>query len=137
MHQIIEHAPPNFVSEPEPRAVSLREGIAFVTGFLRRRCLIILSCLLVSLVIAGIYLRTASPAYTASAVMMIDTRKGQSLPFGAADGPADAAWVESQIGVLKSHNVAAQVVKQLRLADDPEFTKTERSLFRSEEHTSE
>ena len=31
------------------------------------------------------------------------------------------AWIESQIGVMRSQNVAAYVVKQLRLAEDPEF----------------
>ena len=36
----------------------------------------------------------------------------------------DSAWIESQIGVLKSQNVAAYVVKQLRLAEDPEFIRS-------------
>ena len=34
------------------------------------------------------------------------------------------AWIESQIGVLKSQNVAAYVVKQLRLAEDPQFIRS-------------
>src|SRR5262245_1046338 len=36
----------------------------------------------------------------------------------------DFGWVESQIGVLKSRNVAAIVVRQLRLADDPTFIRS-------------
>jgi succinoglycan biosynthesis transport protein ExoP len=36
----------------------------------------------------------------------------------------DASWIESQIGVLKSQGVAAYVVKQLRLADDPDFVQS-------------
>ena len=39
-------------------------------------------------------------------------------------GTPDFAWIESQIGVLRSRNVAAVVVKQLRLADDPTFVRS-------------
>jgi succinoglycan biosynthesis transport protein ExoP len=61
--------------------------------------------------------------------MMIETRHSplqESLLGGA---PTDSAWIESQIGILKSQNVAAYVVKQLRLAEDPEFTRSEVGLF--------
>ena len=43
-----------------------------------------------------------------------------ALLFGQ-DARQDASWIESQIGVLRSLNVAAYVVKQLRLGDDPDF----------------
>ena len=43
--------------------------------------------------------------------------------------PLDSAWIESQIGILKSQNVAAYVVKQLRLADDPKFARPEPGLI--------
>src|SRR5262249_40938653 len=39
------------------------------------------------------------------------------------DASPDAGWIESQIGILRSVNVAAYVVKQLRLAEDPEFAR--------------
>jgi len=57
---------------------------------------------------------------------MIETRNSQILqksPVG--DLRPDAAWIESQIGILKSVNVAAYVVKQLRLADDPAFFRSD------------
>jgi succinoglycan biosynthesis transport protein ExoP len=55
--------------------------------------------------------------------MMIETRKSplQSLP---GDAPPDAAWIESQIQILKSRSVAADVVKRLQLAEDPEFLRS-------------
>src|SRR5262245_61836735 len=56
--------------------------------------------------------------------MIIETRKGSSaLPDTFGGMPPDAAWIETQIGVLKSLNVLAYVVKQLRLADDPQFIR--------------
>ena len=56
--------------------------------------------------------------------MMIEPRKGLLSQTLGGDPPTDAAWIESQIGVLKSQNVAAYVVKQLRLAEDPEFIRS-------------
>ena len=38
-----------------------------------------------------------------------------------ADAPIDVAQVESQVQVLKSETIAAAVIKNLHLADDPEF----------------
>ena len=55
---------------------------------------------------------------------MIEPRKGLLQQTLGGDPPPDAAWIESQIGVLKSQNVAAYVVKQLRLAEDPQFIRS-------------
>ena len=55
---------------------------------------------------------------------MIEPRKGLLQQTLGGDPLPDAAWIESQIGVLKSQNVAAYVVKQLRLAEDPQFIRS-------------
>ena len=57
--------------------------------------------------------------------MMIESRKSPLEPLLGNTSP-DAAWIDSQIGVLKSLNIASYVVKQLRLADDPEFIRSGR-----------
>jgi succinoglycan biosynthesis transport protein ExoP len=54
---------------------------------------------------------------------MIETRKGPLDPLLGNVAP-DTAWIDSQLGVLRSLNIAAYVVKQLRLADDPEFIRS-------------
>ena len=92
-------------SEPEfPTSPTRVERINFVVGFLRRRYLIILICFLLSLPVAGMYLYATPPTYTASATMVIETRKG---PVEALVGnaPLEPAWIESQITVLKSQSV--------------------------------
>jgi succinoglycan biosynthesis transport protein ExoP len=100
----------------------------FAAGFLRRRYLIILVCLLLSLPFGAWSHFTAPPSYTASTTMMIETRKSplQSL---LGETVPDPGWIESQIGVLKSQNVAAYVVKQLRLAEDPGFVRSNPGLL--------
>jgi succinoglycan biosynthesis transport protein ExoP len=120
--QLISANGPQFPALP-----TLAERIDFVLGFLRRRYLIILVCLLLSLPVAGVYLYTTPPTYTASAVMMIETRKGP-LESLLAITPFDPVWIESQVGVLKSQSVAAYVVKHLRLADDRQFLRPEGGL---------
>ena len=116
-------------SGPEtPASPTLGERLDFVLGFLRRRYLIVTVCLLLSLALGALYLFTAPPTYTASATMMIETRKGVLQDYLVGNTPPDPAWVESQIGVLKSVNVAAYVVKQLRLAEDSKFIHPQPSL---------
>jgi glycosyltransferase involved in cell wall biosynthesis len=92
--------------------------------------LIILIGLLVALPFGALYLFITPATYTASATMMIESRKGPLDPLLGSAIP-DPAWIDSQIGVLRSGNIASYVVKQLRLADDPEFIRSGVSPFRS------
>ena len=112
----------SFIKPETPAFPTLGARIDFVLGFLRRRYLIILLSLVLALPVGALYLFTTPASYTASAIMMIETRKSplQETLLGAA-APLDSAWIESQIGVLKSQSVAAYVVKQLRLAEDAQF----------------
>jgi polysaccharide biosynthesis transport protein len=122
--QLIASSRPDFPASP-----TLGERFDFVVGFLRRRYVIILALLLPSLAFGALYLYTTPPTYTASAIMMIETRKGALQDSLLGNAPPDSAWVESQIGVLKSQNVAAYVVKQLRLAEDPKFISPDDGLL--------
>jgi succinoglycan biosynthesis transport protein ExoP len=118
-------------SGPEtPASPTLGERIDFVFAFLRRRYLIILICVLLCLPVGALYLFLAPPTYTGSTTLMIETRNSQILqksPMG--DLRPDPSWIESQIGILKSPSVAAYVVKQLRLAQDPEFIRSDVGPF--------
>jgi polysaccharide biosynthesis transport protein len=108
------------------RAANSRVDAALV--FLRRRYRLILFCLAVSLPIAGLYLYVTPATYTATTTIMMETQRGLLQESLVGNAPPDSAWVESQIGVLRSQNVAAYVVKQLRLSEDPSFTGTGGSL---------
>jgi len=122
----IENQQPFQVDRAEPPS-SIRDQIGFGFAFLRRRYLIILSCLLAAIALGGLYSFSAQPTFTASATLMMETHRGGALQSG--DGPTDVAWIESQIGLVKSEGVANYVVKQLRLADDPQFVHSNDNLF--------
>jgi polysaccharide biosynthesis transport protein len=118
----IEQPPPGGLELPA--SPTLGAQIDLVTGFLRRRYRLILLGLLLALPFGAFYLYITPATYTASSVMMIEPRKS---PFDALMGGSsvpDAIWIESQSVALKSLNVASYVVKQLRLADDPQFVRS-------------
>ena len=109
---------------PESPAPTLGAQIDIVTGFLRRRYQLILFGLLLSLPLGALYLYITPASYTASAIMMIEPRMRGPLDSFAGAMLDDAVWIDSQSVALKSLNVASYVVKQLRLADDPEFVRS-------------
>src|SRR5262249_20004388 len=101
---------PNQVS---PQDLAGSPGIGErIDSFLRRRFLMILVCLVAALPLGAIYLVTSPTVYTASATMMIETRKGPLQQSLLGEASPDAVWIESQIGIIRSQGVASYVVKQ-------------------------
>jgi succinoglycan biosynthesis transport protein ExoP len=107
---------------PATTGVGVTAMIGMVTGILRRRWKSMLVGLMLSLPIGPSYYFLTPKTYTATATMLMETQRS-SLQEALFSGVTlhDASWVDSQLGVLKSQNVAAYVVKQLRLAEDPQF----------------
>ena len=125
----VEKFSSDLVSGPEAPSVSIAETMDHVANFLRRRWLTIVICVLLSAVAGAAFLRVASPIYTASSTMMIETQKTPFQDSLLSKTTQEAPWIESQIGVLKSQPVAAYVVRQLRLADDPQFIRSDIGPF--------
>jgi succinoglycan biosynthesis transport protein ExoP len=111
-------------SGPERPARTIGQRLDYISGFIRRRYLSITICILLGLPIGAFYLFATPPSYIASSTILIEGRSNQIQQTLFGDAPPDAAWIESQLVVLKSQSVAAYVVKQLRLADDPEFIRS-------------
>lgn len=88
----------------------------------RRKALIIGSALLIT-TLATLTAFQLTPKYTASAKVMLDTRKNQVADIGSVLSglSADTATVLSEIEILKSNSLMERLVKQLGLLDDPEF----------------
>jgi succinoglycan biosynthesis transport protein ExoP len=82
-----------------------------------------LAIILCSFALAVLYLVFAPPRFTASAAVVIDTRKIQVLEkeFVLGEAHIDASLVHTHVGLLKSDNVALGVIRKLHLIDDPEF----------------
>jgi len=89
---------------------------------LRRRRVLVASILALAVSGAVVYLAMTPARYTASSMLLFDVRKNE--PFqqqGYPNAAADSAFVDSQVEVLKSENLARSVVRTLSLQFDPEF----------------
>ena len=89
---------------------------------LRRRRVLVASILALAALGAVVYLAITPARYTASSMLLFDVRKNE--PFqqqGYPNAAADSAFVDSQVEVLKSENLARSVVRNLSLQSDPEF----------------
>ena len=98
-------------------------------AFLRRSWRIVLLCTAVTIALGIVYFVTATSSFTASSTVLIDAEA--SAPFkqqsSAMDGQYANGVVESQVEVLQSVGLARDVVRALRLADDPVFLANGRS----------
>ncbi|SHJ21642.1 capsular exopolysaccharide family [Bradyrhizobium lablabi] len=89
---------------------------------LRRRRVLVASILALAVSGAAVYLAMTPGRYTASSMLLFDVRKNE--PFqqqGYPNAAADSAFVDSEVEVLKSENLARSVVRTLSLQSDPEF----------------
>ncbi len=131
--------------------VAVAELSAYFASFVRRQYPIILFVALLTMGLGAVYVISTPSSYTAQATMIIDTRKVQLFQQQSIMGELaiDTAMVASQVEILKSENIAAAVIKELRLFEDPEFVGPQGGLLSalsdfipnlfgpSEEHRSE
>ena len=110
------------VSSSTSRTPGISERLDLVVAFLRHRYRAVLVFLFLALPLGGLYHYLSPATYTASTTLMMETQKGLLQESVLGSAPMDSAWIDSQIGVLKSQNVSAYLVRQLRLGEDPNFT---------------
>ena len=117
---------PRVMGAAEPRPASPEEAridLYEVFRLLRRQKRLIATILGFSILGGLLYLAITPAHYTASSMLLFDVRK--SAPFqqqGYGNEAADSAYVDSQVEVLKSDDIARSVVKRLNLLADPEFS---------------
>ncbi|RAI43663.1 polysaccharide biosynthesis tyrosine autokinase [Rhodoplanes roseus] len=107
-----------------PAKGSPRELVLAIGRAARRQFPTIAAVTAVVVVLGLTYLATAPARYTATATMVIDTRKVQLFQQQSVLGDitVDAGTVETQVEILKSENISLSVIKDQRLTEDPEFT---------------
>lgn len=104
---------------------SLGQRFDYLRGFVQRQYLAIVLGLIIVLPIGAFQALSSPKTYTASSTMTIETRKGP-LDEPGRTAPLDMAWFETNLQNLRSVNVLGYVVKQLNLANDPEFLRSDK-----------
>lgn len=114
-----------------------QDSLLALRALIRRQWPYMVLTVIVIVGLAAAYCMTADNKYTATAVLIIDSRKTQLLnqqstssPMGV-DTPLDSATVDSQVEILKSDKVGLAVVKDLDLIHNPEFVSNEKSWLES------
>ena len=104
---------------PSEDALDLREIVAVM----RRRKPIILGCIVLVTMLASIVAFQLTPRYTATASVMLDTRRNQVIDMQSVLSglQGDSAAIRSEIEVLKSRTLAEKVADKLDLYNYAEF----------------
>lgn len=102
---------------------SSSQDLSTYINIVRRQFPIILLVIACTTALGLIYLFTATPKFSATARMVIDTKKTQLFQqqSGFGEISIDPAMTETQVEILKSENISLSVIKDLHLTDDPEF----------------
>lgn len=108
--------------EVEFESASPAEDLSTYINIVRRQFPTILLVLACAVALGLVYLFTATPKFSATARMVIDTKKVQLFQQQSlGDMAIDPGMTETQVEILKSENISLAVIKDLRLTDDPEF----------------
>jgi polysaccharide biosynthesis transport protein len=113
-----------------PEEGGLGDMLAFAMSFLRRRYVTLLALTSLGLALSVGYLKTTPPTYTAAAQVLFDSPKAQFVKQESplAEPVFDVAQLETQIQIVRSPAIAAEVIKTLDLAHDPDFAPSQWSL---------
>ncbi|WP_238313905.1 GNVR domain-containing protein [Methylobacterium crusticola] len=99
-----------------------RGDVAAILDAIRRRRVLALGLMTLCILAAVAYVATATPMFTSTAILVIDTKMTPPSPAQISSEPTvDPAVVDSQIEILKSDKIALDVVDRLGLDRNPEF----------------
>jgi len=100
-----------------------------LANMFRRRSRLFAAIAAVIFVAVVLVTMTATPMYTATANVMLDTRQEQVVNVEAVLSglPADSSVVDTEVEILRSRRLAERVVNALQLDKDPEFNPALRS----------
>lgn len=91
-------------------------------AFSRRQRSLLLFFPIVSVTLALLYLATATPKYTAEAVLLTESKRTDgTVQSSLGDVGAAASIMDNQVELLKSEKIALTVINTLELKKDPEF----------------
>lgn len=102
-----------------------------ILSFVKRHALTIGTSSVVGLALAGLYLGSVEPSYTATTQILIDPKTPPLLEAQSRELQVslDTAELESQMAVLRSVTIGTMVINDLNLLEDPEFQGNEPSAL--------
>jgi succinoglycan biosynthesis transport protein ExoP len=116
---------PNVLGYRLPDDTAEQIPAARLASVLRRQKWLLLAILVCVMPPAVFVIETLRPYYDAEALLMINTRNAEfrDLQATVATTDADAVAIGTQVGIIRSVEMAGRVVDRLKLAQNPEFTR--------------
>jgi polysaccharide biosynthesis transport protein len=112
------------LAEPGWASVPVIDALRMTGEVFRRQ--IVLIAVVAAFVMAGgvVFLVTTPAEYTARALLIIDTKKAQISPqqSTSAEPSIDSSFIESQVEIIHSDDIAKAVIRKLNLMEAPEFS---------------
>lgn len=101
----------------------LGELIKLALVFVRRQYLVIIVTAALATAASLVYLRLVPRSYTAQVQVLFDNPRAQFLQKQSllSEPIVDLTQIETQLQIIKSQAIAAAVINQLKLGDDPDF----------------
>lgn len=114
---------PRFATQPR-ETDGLAGGIRRIWDALRRRWRMLLAIMVIVVIACVIAIMLITPKYSAVARLRIEPSQNALIgqPTTGSNLP-DQSIVETEASVMRSHDLALQVVKKLNLGEDREFTR--------------
>ncbi|MGH7780007.1 MAG: GumC family protein [Candidatus Binataceae bacterium] len=113
---------PDFFGAPEAAGPDLRDYVRVV----RRHAKLIASMLLAAMLVTGLVVLVVTPHFTAVSTILVEPNAPHVLNINelAAEsaGSDDHGYYKTQEEILKSRSLAAQVIRDLGLDRNPDFT---------------
>jgi capsular exopolysaccharide synthesis family protein len=104
------------------RVLTPTELVGTLRAFVRRQLSVLLFFPLLGLALALLYLATATPKYTAEAVLFADPKRTDGAAQSSlGDVGAAASIMDNQVELIKSEKIALSIINTLQLTKDPEF----------------
>jgi polysaccharide biosynthesis transport protein len=112
------------------RAAALQQDAVDLVRLVRKHWQLFRAVVLVVVGAALLAALILPSVYSTSAVVMLEPRKNNVTDQSSvlSETPTDPASIQNQIQLLTSRDLAARVVDELNLADDPEFAGSSFSL---------
>jgi succinoglycan biosynthesis transport protein ExoP len=126
---LIRHSQPirHFPQPPRERRAEMADGIGMneIWRVIRKRLWLTAPLVIAMFVIASVILLVMTPKYTGEATLLIEPAAPQVLNMteliGDTAGDANYDYYKTEFELLKSRDVAARVIQDLQLSNDPLF----------------
>jgi polysaccharide biosynthesis transport protein len=107
-----------------PEGGDIGDIVHFILGFARRQYPVMIIAASFALTMSIIYLRITPPSYTAQVQIVLGSPRAQFVQQQSliADPAVDLGQIETQLQIIKSRAIAAAVIDQLKLTDDPDLS---------------